>query len=139
MGFPGGSDDKEFACSTENLGLISGLGISPGGGNGHPLQYSCLENPMDRGAWQAIVHRVTKSQTQLKWLWAHTSSKGNLQTLTIQFGSLFIKGINCFKNWLNSFNTLKFFLHSLCFTKYVFMIPRIWHLYAKFPLQWLSK
>ena len=45
---------------------ISGSGRSPGGGNGNPLQYSCLENPMDRGAWWATVHRVTKSRTQLK-------------------------------------------------------------------------
>ena len=61
MGFPGGSDDKEFACNTENLGLIPGSGRSPGGGNGNPLQYSCLENPMDRGAWWATIHGVAKS------------------------------------------------------------------------------
>ena len=47
-------------------GLISELGRSPGGGHGNPLQYSCLENPMDRGAWWVTVHRVAKSQTQLK-------------------------------------------------------------------------
>ena len=49
-----------------NAGSVLGLGRSPGGGNGNPLQYSCLENPRDRGAWQATVHRVAKSQTQLK-------------------------------------------------------------------------
>ena len=49
-----------------DLGPISGLGRSPGEGNGNPLQYSCLENPMDRGAWQAMVHEVAKSQTRLK-------------------------------------------------------------------------
>ena len=49
-----------------DAGSIPGLGRSPGGGYGNPLQYSCLENPMDRGAWQAKVHRVPKSQTQLK-------------------------------------------------------------------------
>ena len=49
-------------------GLISGLGRSSGGGNGNPLQYSCLENPMDRGAWQVTVHWVAKSQTQMKRL-----------------------------------------------------------------------
>ena len=53
------------AGDTGNLGLILGLGRSPGGGNGNPLQCSCLENPMDRGAWQAAVHGVAKSQTQL--------------------------------------------------------------------------
>ena len=51
------------ARDTGDMGLIPGSGRSPGGGNGHPLQYSCLENPMDRGAWWAIVHRVTKSRT----------------------------------------------------------------------------
>ena len=49
-----------------DMGLIPGSGISPGGEHGNPLQYSCLENPMDRGAWWAVVHRVTKSQTGLK-------------------------------------------------------------------------
>ena len=49
-------------------GSIPGLGRSPGGGHGNPLQYSCLENPMDRGAWWTMVHRVSKSQTRLKQL-----------------------------------------------------------------------
>ena len=49
-----------------NVGLILGLGRSPGEGNGNPFQYSCLENPMDRGAWRATVNGVTHSQTQLK-------------------------------------------------------------------------
>ena len=55
-----------IAVVIRGAGLISGLGRSPGGGHGNPLQYSCLENPMDRGAWRATVHRVAKSQTQLK-------------------------------------------------------------------------
>ena len=60
---------KESTCIagvTENMGSIPGSERSPGGGHGNPLQYSFLENPMDRGAWRATVHRVTKSQTQLK-------------------------------------------------------------------------
>ena len=61
--FPGGSDGKECTCNVGDLGLIPGVGRSPGGGNGSPLQYSCLENPMDRGAWQSTVHGVAKSQT----------------------------------------------------------------------------
>ena len=65
LGFPGGSDGKEFTCNEGDLGSIRGLGRSPGGGHGNPLQYSCLENPMDRGAWQAAVHGVAKSQTHL--------------------------------------------------------------------------
>ena len=64
-GFPGGSDGKESACNVRDPGLIPGLGRSPGEGNGSPLQYSCLENSMDRGAWQATVHGAAKSWTQL--------------------------------------------------------------------------
>ena len=61
LGFPGGSDGKESACNSGAVGLIPGSGRSPGEGNGNPLQYSCLENPMDRGAWRATAHVVTKS------------------------------------------------------------------------------
>ena len=64
-GFPGGSDGKESACSAGDLCLIPGSGQSPGEGNGNALQSSCLENSMDRGAWQATVHGVAKSQTRL--------------------------------------------------------------------------
>ena len=60
MGFLSGSGGKESACNAGHLGLIPGSGRSPGEGNGNPLQYSCLENPMDRGAWQATVHGVTR-------------------------------------------------------------------------------
>ena len=59
-GFPGGSGGKESACNAEDPGLTPGLGRSPGGGHGNPLQYSCLENSMDRGAWWA-PHGVAKS------------------------------------------------------------------------------
>ena len=63
MDLPGGSDGKESACNAGNSSLIPELGRSPGEGNDNPLQYSCLENSMDRGAWQAIVRGVTKSWT----------------------------------------------------------------------------
>ena len=56
MGFPGGSDSKESACNMGDLGLIPGLGRFPGEGNGYPFQYSCPENSMDRGTWQAEMH-----------------------------------------------------------------------------------
>ena len=79
-GFPGGSDGKESIWNAGDLGSIPGLGRSPGEGNGYPLQYSDLENSMDRGAWQAIVHGVAKSQTWLSdfhllsekdaWVWS---------------------------------------------------------------------
>ena len=71
MGLAGSSGSKESACNAEDLGLISGLGRSPGEENGNPLQYSCLENPMDRGAWRATVHGVPKSRTQLSNLAQH--------------------------------------------------------------------
>ena len=65
MGFPHGSDGKESACNVGDMGLVPGSGRFPGEGNGNPLQYSYLENSVDKGAWQATVHRFTKSWTQL--------------------------------------------------------------------------
>ena len=62
--FPSDSEVKASACNAGDLGSIPGLGRSPGEGNGNPLQYSCLENPMDRGAWWATVHGVAKSRTR---------------------------------------------------------------------------
>ena len=59
--FPGGSEGKETACNAGDPDLIPGLERSPGEGNGSPLQYSCLENSMDRGTWWARVHGITKS------------------------------------------------------------------------------
>ena len=65
QGFPGGSQVKVSARNAGDLGSIPGSGRSPGEGNGNPLQYSCLENPMDGGAWWATVHGVAKSRTRL--------------------------------------------------------------------------
>ena len=65
LGFPGGSEVKVSACNAGDLGSIPGLGRSPGEGNGNPLQYSRLENPMDGGAWWATVHGVAKSRARL--------------------------------------------------------------------------
>ena len=65
MGFPGGSDGKESACKAGDLTSIPGLGRSPEGGSGNPLWYSWVKNPMDRRAWQATVHGITKNQTGL--------------------------------------------------------------------------
>ena len=68
MGFPGGSVSKEFKflnCNAGDLGSIPGLGRSPGEGNGNPFQYSCQENPMNRGAWQATVHGVSRARRNL--------------------------------------------------------------------------
>ena len=79
-GFPGGSDSKESTCNVGDLGLIPGLGRSPGEGNSYPLQHSHLENSVDRGAQQVIVHGVTKRQTQL--------SDFHVTSLMIQYLSL---------------------------------------------------
>ena len=70
--FPDGLVVKNPPANAGDEGSVPGLGRSPGEGNGSPLQCSYLENPVDRGAWWAIVHRVTKSQTQLKQLSMHT-------------------------------------------------------------------
>ena len=70
-GFPGGACDKNPPINAGDLRdpcLIPGLGRSPGEGHGNTFQYPCLENPVDRGAWRAAVHRVTKSRTRLQWL-----------------------------------------------------------------------
>ena len=68
LGSPGGSDGKESGCNAGDPDSIPGSGRSHGEGNGNPPQYSCLENPLDRGAWWATVHGVTKSQTRLSFL-----------------------------------------------------------------------
>ena len=77
-GFPGGPSGEELPGNARDIGdegLIPSLGRSPGGGNGNPLQYSCPENPMDRGAWQAAVHGVAKSQTRLSDEHSHIPGK----------------------------------------------------------------
>ena len=72
MGFPGGSVVKCLNAKARDAGSVPGSGRSPGGGYGHPLHYSHLENPMDRGTWQAMAHSVAKSRTRLKLLSMHT-------------------------------------------------------------------
>ena len=78
MSFPGGSDGKESACNAGDLRLIPRLGRSSGEGNGNPLQYSCLENPMDGVAWQATVRGVVKSWTRLSNFHMHMNSQTHL-------------------------------------------------------------
>ena len=87
LGFSCSSVGKESACNAGNLGSIPGLGRAPREGNGNPLQYSCLKNPMDRGAWQATVHGVTKSLTQLKQLSRHTCKIQKLANKTMFYFS----------------------------------------------------
>ena len=71
-GLPYSSDGKEFACNAEDQGLIPGLGRPSGEGNGYPLQYSCLENSIDREAWWVIVHSVAESDTTEQRTHTHT-------------------------------------------------------------------
>ena len=77
---PGGSDGKESACNAGDPRLIPGLRKSPGERNGNPLKYSCPENPMNRGAWWAMVHGVSKSQTELS---THTHTNYNFSVLVV--------------------------------------------------------
>ena len=83
MGFPGGSEVKVPVCNVRDLGVIPGSERFPGEGNGNPLQYSCLQNPMDRGAWWATVHGVAKSQTQLERLHYHFQRSNGLKVLRV--------------------------------------------------------
>ena len=105
LGVPGGLDDKESACNEGHLGLIPGSGRSPGEGNGNPLQYSCLENPVDGGAWRATVHGVAELDTT-EWLhfsfwltfWLHRV----LSLVTIMNRGAFSRGSTsswCWCNW----------------------------------------
>ena len=87
-GFPGGSAVKNLPAvqETEEMWVQTvGWEDSPGGGNGNPLQCSCLGNPMNRGAWQAIVHRVAESQTQLKRLSTHAQTVNHQAPLSMEF------------------------------------------------------
>ena len=101
-GFPGGSVVKNLpanAGDTGDLGLIPGLGRSPGKGNGTPFQYSCLENPMNRGAWWATVFGVAKSWTRLSTL-THTHKPSVLSCHT--YSLVFIKSTNMTMILVNS-------------------------------------
>ena len=92
-GFPGGSEVKVSASNTGDLGLIPGLGRSPGEGNGNPLQYSCMENPRDRGAWWAAVYGVAQSRTRLKRL-SSSSSIQDRKSMTSQLAiCIYVKNL----------------------------------------------
>ena len=112
--FPGGSEDKASACNAGDPGTIPGLGRSPGEGNGNPLQYSCPENPMGRGAWQATVHGVAKSQT---WLSNFTHTHTLLQVLSPpnssnvhrKFGRILRKSLLWYRTEFGKQNSYKVF------------------------------
>ena len=104
MGFPGGSKGKELACNAGDLGSIPGVGRSPGEGNDNPPQCSCLGNPMDRGAWQAIVQGVTKIWTQLSDFHSHSK---NVMFLFGCFYSLCFSDLYLFQAYLFKGNWLQ--------------------------------
>ena len=118
LGFPGGSEGKASAYSAGDLGSIPGSGRSPGEGNGNPVQYSCLENPMDRGAWWATVHGIAKSQTRLSdftsltniWLFVTPRTLRVLQWVTISFSREF----SWPKDWTHIFCIGRQILLPLC-------------------------
>ena len=87
MGFSGGSDGYKSACNAGDAVLIPGSGRYPGVGNGNPLQYSCLENPMDRGAWQAIVDGIAKESDTTERMNTHTHTNADDTLLGRQFES----------------------------------------------------
>ena len=92
LGFPGGANGRELACQFRRQRrhqFDPWSGNSPGGGHGNPLQDSCLENPMDRRAWQPVLHGVTKSQTRLKWLSSSTALRGNFSATVFLFTLLY--------------------------------------------------
>ena len=89
MGFPGGSVVENLPANAGDTGSIPGSGRFPGGGHYNPLQYSHLENPMDSGDWRAVVHSITKSQTQMKQLSMHTQPI-TYQSLTNGTGKLLV-------------------------------------------------
>ena len=130
---PGDLDGKESACSGGNRGSTTGLGISPGVGNGNPLQYSCLENPMDRGAWQAAVHGVarvrhdlaTKPPPPSRW---HKRSTNH--TSRPQKQAAFQSGCHIF--WVSGvwvdFKIIRDLVRSLSYIK-AFFLQVFWKLY----------
>ena len=103
FGLPQWLTSKESSCNAGTAGtrgdmdLIPSSGRSPGGGYGHPLQFSCLENPTDRGVWQAIVHRTAKSQIWLNGLSMHSHASSTIYLLSVSF---FSKSKSCVDKWL---------------------------------------
>ena len=123
LGFPGGTSNKEPLANSEirDMGSIPGLGRSPGGGHGNPLQYSCLENPMDREAWWATIYRVPESQTWLKW---RSMQASRFSSIICKKAVLF--PLNCLGTLVKNHSTtyanslfLDFLFYSICVCIYV--------------------
>ena len=118
LGFPGGSISKESTHNVGDLDSIPGLGRSPGGGDDNPLQYSCLGNPMDRGAWGATVHGVAKSRTPLSdrhntcWRWCCHGKPGFLGPIGAMWGLQKVQpeAIHSFIDFLKKMQSIHFLL-----------------------------
>ena len=110
MGLPGVSGDKESACNVGDPSSIPGSERSPGEGNGNPLQYSCLENPMDRGVWQDIVHEVSKSQT---WL-SNNNATTLMKTCLFSIFYLFVQSLISQYRLMDMYLIL-YVTYSICF------------------------
>ena len=110
MGFPGGASGKEPSCQPRldlrGVGLLPGSGRSPGGGHGDPLQYSCLENPKDRGAWRATIHRVAESRTRLKLLSMRTYMHVLINTWSPPLGAYSVVGIQLWECGLKGYQPI---------------------------------
>ena len=89
--FPGGSNSRESTCNAGDLGLIPALGRSPGGGNGNPLQYSCLENPMDGGAWWTTVH----GSQRVRHDWATSLKEARWQYIALSYSFPNFEPVSC--------------------------------------------
>ena len=113
LGFPGGSDDEESTCNAGDQGLLPGSGRSPGGRHSNPLQYSCLENLVDRGAWWATVHGPSKNRTRLKTEHTHTHRKPSFPPHLPPLYSLETLALKMY----NSFSSLKDIFRSFEKTK----------------------
>ena len=122
-GLPRWLSGKESACSAGDVGLISGLGRSPGGGNGNPLQYSSPESSMDREAWWATVYGVAKSQTQLSSLTITRASCCNCCSILPTVQQFFHSSIT----FLKTFSTLEVHSNPLSFSTwpdFIFFVPK---------------
>ena len=123
-GFPGGSEVKASACNAWELRSIPGLGRSPGEGNGNPLQYSYLENPMDRGAWSAILHWVAKIQTRLRDFTKEVSNYLSA-TKSSWIGILFDSTYHNFQLFLSVYLIALSFLSSVTFFPVGYFWPTV--------------
>ena len=123
VGFPGGSMLKNLPTNAGDVSLIPGLGRSPGGGNGNPLQYSSLENPMDRGAWRATVHGITK-----RWTWLSMCTRVDINTNNCVFDGWLLFFL-FFVFWWMTFKITELD-HWFCMSlsRYPWSFQRMWQL-----------